>query len=170
MGIEGKTVTGVRAFVARHRAAVALTGLAMMGGFLIVLIWFQPQKIFLTQSVEEAAPNGAATTLASGSFRSLEHETSGQVLVLELPDGSRSLRLEDLHTLNGPDLHVYLSRLSGNLDARSYGMQFVDLGKLKGNVGSQNYSLPGHLDLSSFRSVVIWCKRFSVGFAVAALE
>jgi hypothetical protein len=41
---------------------------------------------------------------------------------------------------------------------------------LKGNQGSQNYELPAGLDLSKFRSAVIYCKRFSVVFATAELK
>ena len=40
---------------------------------------------------------------------------------------------------------------------------------LKGNIGSQNYELPADLDLARFRSVVIYCKRFSTVFSTAEL-
>ncbi len=40
----------------------------------------------------------------------------------------------------------------------------------KGNIGDQNYDLPDDLDLNVYRSVVIWCKRFGVNFAVAPLK
>jgi electron transfer DM13 len=153
-----------------------------------VLVWFQPQKYFLNTTVDEAAPRGIvanpvdpsagttptaagqATVLASGEFRSLEHGTSGRAMVLELANGSRVLRFEALDTSNGPDLHVYLSEVAAGDDARGYGEGFVDLGKLKGNKGSQNYAIPTAVDLSRYRSAVIWCKRFAVGFGVAPLD
>jgi hypothetical protein len=47
---------------------------------------------------------------------------------------------------------------------------FVELGKLKGNEGNQNYDVPGDLDLSRYRAVTIWCRRFSVNFATAPLN
>jgi len=47
---------------------------------------------------------------------------------------------------------------------------FVDLGVIKGNVGDQNYKLAADLDLSKYRAVSIWCKRFSVNFGAAALR
>jgi len=47
---------------------------------------------------------------------------------------------------------------------------FVDLGVIKGNVGDQNYTLAGDLDLAKYRAVSIWCKRFSVNFGAAALR
>src|SRR6266508_1256413 len=113
---------------------------------------------------------GQATVLASGEFRSLEPGTSGRAVVLELADGSRVLRFEALDTSNGPDLHVYLSEVAAGDDARGHGEGFVDLGKLKGNKGNQNYAIPTEVDLARYRSAVIWCKRFAVGFGVAPLD
>jgi hypothetical protein len=46
---------------------------------------------------------------------------------------------------------------------------FVELGKLKGTDGDQNYDVPSGLDLGKYRAVTIWCKRFSVNFATAPL-
>ncbi|HEX8100934.1 MAG TPA: DM13 domain-containing protein [Actinomycetota bacterium] len=108
--------------------------------------------------------------LARGAFRSLEHRTTGSAAVLELESGMRILRFQDLDTSNGPDLHVYLSELPATDDWRAYGVRYLDLGKLKGNIGSQNYALPEGLDLSRFRSAVVWCERFAVGFGVAGLR
>jgi hypothetical protein len=134
-------------------------------------------------SVEEGAPGEEAdamaggqsgaepVTLASGEFRSLEHGTTGAALVLELADGTRFLRLEGLETSNGPDLRVYLSSVPAQDDWYVYDdEEFVDLGPLKGNIGSSNYEIPANVDLSGFESAVVWCRRFSVGFGVAPLE
>jgi hypothetical protein len=177
----------IRELVLRHRAVVALLGGLAVAAVVFVLVWFQPQKYFLNTTVNEAAPRrivanpvdpstgttpdaGQATVLASGEFRSLEHGTSGRAMVLELANGSRVLRFEALDTSNGPDLHVYLSELAAGDDARGYGEGFVDLGRLKGNKGNQNYAIPTEVDLSRYRSAVIWCKRFAVGFGVAPLD
>ena len=46
---------------------------------------------------------------------------------------------------------------------------FVELGKLKGTEGDQNYDVPADLDLAKYRAVTIWCRRFSVNFATAPL-
>lgn len=120
-----------------------------------------------TTAPVEAGP----TNLARGSFRSLEHSTTGEAIVTALADGSRTLRLEGFETSNGPDLRVYLS--AGSNDAffgREYGQDFVQLGELKGNIGNQNYTIPESVDLARYRNAVIWCKRFSVGFGVATLK
>ena len=175
-------------WIRRHRGISIALGLVGLVLGIFVLVWFQPQKLFLDQRVDEDAPAVAATTpspgatpddvggdrpasiLARGEFRSLEHTTTGQVLLIELGDGSRVLRFEDLSTSNGPDLHVYLSVLPAGDDWYVYDdEEFVDLGKLKGNIGSQNYEIPDDVDVTRFRSAVVWCERFSVGFGVAPL-
>ncbi len=119
---------------------------------------------------------GPATTGASGprttfssTFVSRAHTTTGQAIVLT--DGTaRFLRLVDLATDNGPDLHVYLS---AGVDARTSDGRldddFVSLGKLKGNIGSQNYEIPAGVDLTRYRTVVVWCKRFTVAFGASDL-
>lgn len=84
--------------------------------------------------------------------------------------GSLILRLERLSTSNGPDLRVYLSHVPASGDLHAYRTGFIDLGALKGNRGSQNYAIPAGTDLSAFKSAVIWCRRFAVGFAVAPLR
>jgi len=45
----------------------------------------------------------------------------------------------------------------------------LDLGELKGNIGAQNYPVPRAADLGQYRTVVIWCERFSVTFGYAPL-
>jgi hypothetical protein len=185
---EGDKPRG-RAFIRSRRLAWIASGV-VVAALAFVLVWFQPQKLLLEETVDEALPTagsepvdstgsssaantsrtGKPETLAEGQFQSLEHSTRGRASLLELPDGSHFLRFDDLDTSNGPDLRVYLSELSASDDWRAYGERFVDLGPLKGNRGDQNYELPRDLDLSRYRSAVIWCRRFTVGFGVAPLE
>jgi hypothetical protein len=88
----------------------------------------------------------------------------------ELEDGSRFVRLEDLDTSDGPDLRVYLTDHPVADDWAIWDDgEYVDLGALKGNVGDSNYRVAGDLDLTRFRTVVIWCRRFTVGFGVAPI-
>jgi hypothetical protein len=120
---------------------------------------------------DEDAARSEPLTLASGEFRSLEHGTTGAAVVLQIEDGSRFLRLESLETSNGPDLRVILTDQPVSDDWHVWDDgEYLDLGALKGNVGSSNYAIPDDLDLSGFETAVIWCRRFSVGFGVAALE
>jgi hypothetical protein len=78
------------------------------------------------------------------------------------------LRFEDFSVTNGPDLHVLLAVDPAPASREDLG-DYVDLGSLKGNLGSQNYEIPPGTDLSQFKSVVIYCVPFHVVFATATL-
>ena len=106
---------------------------------------------------------------ASGSFIDRSHPTEGSALVLGDGSGQRFLRFEDFRTDNGPDLNVYLSSAPTDAPAGQFDNDFVDLGDLKGNVGSQNYEIPAGLDLDHYSTVAIWCVRFGVIFGAAEL-
>jgi Electron transfer DM13 len=178
------------ALVAAHPLVSAAVAAALLAGLVVVLALYQPQKLFIETTVDEALPSAATAAsaptsapavaapttvpagprgLATGELRGLAHRGSGRVRLLQLADGARLLRLEDLNVENGPDLHVYLAEAPADADPAQFGRRFVDLGRLKGNHGNQNYRLPGGTDPARFRSAVIWCKRFAVGFAVAPL-
>ena len=106
---------------------------------------------------------------AAGSFIGRSHPTEGSARVLGDGSGVRFLRLEDFRTDNGPDLNVYLSDAPPDAPAGAFDDDFVDLGDLKGNVGSQNYEIPAGLDLDRYSTVAIWCVRFGVVFGAADL-
>ena len=106
---------------------------------------------------------------AAGSFISRSHPTEGSARVLGDGSGQRFLRLEDFRTDNGPDLNVYLSAAPADASASDFDDDFVDLGDLKGNVGSQNYEIPVDVDLDRYATVAIWCVRFGVVFGAAEL-
>ena len=97
-----------------------------------------------------------------GSFQGLKgHQATGKAEVITVGDIS-FLRFEDFEVTNGPDLHVYVTK-KGDVDTG------IDLGKLKGNKGSQNYELSG-INTDVYDTVVIYCQPFHVYFASATLS
>jgi len=113
----------------------------------------------------------AATVLAKGEIHNADKTGSGTVTLYQLADGKRTLRLTDFSVDNGPDLHVRLIAADDAKDTASGAKaDHVELGKLKGNKGNQNYDLPENEDLSKYKVVSIWCNRFSVNFAAAPLK
>jgi hypothetical protein len=169
----------------RRRLGWVLLATAVVAAVVGALV-LEPWKLVIDERVQEAAPSAAPAAgvaadpaaagpveLARGTFISHEHDSSGSVSVLGLPDGSRVLRLEDLRTSNGPLLKVWLADAPVVEGAAGWRVfddgRHVDLGDLKGNIGSSNYPLPADADLAGLSSVSIWCERFHVSFAAAQL-
>ncbi len=124
------------------------------------------QKMPETIADEPMAPQ--LTIAMQGTFKDADnfHRGSGTASVFTLPDGKQILRFENFSVTNGPALSVYLVRSAdGNVDAG-----FLDLGKLKGNKGNQNYEIPAGTDLREYGSVIIWCVPFKVTFTTATLQ
>ena len=133
---------------------------------------FRPERLVIDEKVNEQFPTASAASnkLASGQFHSGAHETKGTATVFQLADGKKTLRLTDFATSNGPDVHVYLVAADDAKDNDAVTKAgFIDIGSLKGNIGDQNYDLPANADLTKYRAVTIWCKRFSVNFGTAPL-
>ena len=125
-----------------------------------------------TMMPEIMAPAGPVA-VKQGMFRDADsfHKGEGSATLYTLPDGSNVLRLEDFRVTNGPDLRVILAShpdpmSRGNVHSGEY----VELGKLKGNIGNQNYTLPDGLSPDDYNSVIIYCKPFQVLFSVAPLS
>lgn len=137
------------------------------------------EMLLLAISGPEAAPldeqSGAvagALVLASGEFQELDalHYGSGTATIYERADSTRILRFEDFSSARGGDVRVYLARDPQPLSALQLGDDFLDLGRLKGNVGDQSYFLPAERNLSLYQSAVVFCRQFNVSITVATLR
>jgi hypothetical protein len=148
----------------------------------VAVAWylFRPELLFVNHRVNEAFPtadaNGVASATAAnskvqGMFHSGAHETKGTATIYEVPGGKHVLRLTSFETSNGPDVHVLLGKAADATDSDTVKTAgYVDLGSMKGNMGDQNYDIPSDANLADYRSVTIWCKRFSVNFGTAPLS
>jgi len=120
---------------------------------------------------EPMLPDATPVVRARGVFSGADsfHMGSGDALVLTA-GGSTVVRLENFRVTNGPDLYVYLSSHPNPRTREQVHEGEVSLGRLKGNIGAQNYNVPPGTDLTAVRSVVIYCQRFHVLFAAAPLQ
>ncbi|HEX5690281.1 MAG TPA: DM13 domain-containing protein [Roseiflexaceae bacterium] len=173
-------------------------GAAFIAIIVLPLAWYLGSPLFINVTVDERFPDVApisastslpavaapqavprATALAAepiqlgkGQFTEVDaiHKGEGTATLFRLPDERRLIRFETFKVQNGPDLYVYLS---GHPMPRSseelHNQSAFEVGRLKGNIGDQNYELPADLDLSQYHSVVIYCKRFGVVFSTAEL-
>lgn len=136
----------------------------------------QKQKeIIMTVAAKDnntVSENLSVTTMSASSNETLIgnfvgagdgfHNAEGVAKIIQLADGTDILRLENFKATNGPDLYVYLSTDKTNAD-------IVNLGRLKGNIGNQNYLIPAGTDITKYNTALIWCRAFSVIFGSAQL-
>ena len=113
-----------------------------------------------------------SSVIAGGTFTQIDalHTAKGTVTVYQLPDNTRLLRLEDFSVTNGPELHVYLVRNPKPREQKEVGNDYIDLGAIKGNVGSQNFPMPTEVDLNVYRGLIIYSVPFGVIFSSAELR
>jgi hypothetical protein len=99
----------------------------------------------------------------AGPVRPEGHSASGTARVVRLASGGRRLTLSDGFEIDpGPQVRVYLA-------TDSAAGTFRDIGALKGSKGTQQYAIPGGIDLARYDTVVFWCVPFSQSLASAAL-
>ncbi len=105
--------------------------------------------------------------IASGRFVASEHPTTGMATVVMIK-GQNYLKFDrTFKSDDGPDLYVVLHRESTPKDYKKD--NYVNLGRLQKVAGSQMYAIPDGTDLSTFKTAVIWCQRFSATFGFANL-
>jgi hypothetical protein len=167
---------------AQAAVAVALIAAGAFG-------WWTISPLFLTTTLNEDLPVRATPTLAptasivsataaatpagpkvlaTGQLQRVDdlHRGTGPVTLVEV-DGKTFVRFENVAIQNGPDLHVYLARgMGGAYD----GGRDLYLGALKATNGSFNYELPGGTPVGDYKSVVVWCRAFTVLFTWADLR
>ena len=159
--------------MSRNKWILVLIGVPVLGG-----AWwaFRPEKLFINQKVSEAAPAALSSepeALYTGKLEGKIHQTSGRATIYKNKDGKEYLRLSDFTTSNGPDVHVILVATKDADDDANFlksSPEKIELGKLKGNEGDQNYEIPAGTDLTKFRTVSIYCERFNANFGAAPLE
>lgn len=160
---------------------VRLVALGAVGLVVIGLAWYLGSPLFIRTTLNEAAPAGAVVSasptggvpapaltppptapqaLPTGELGFVDsiHNGKGKVLLLRSADGV-VLRFENVAITNAPDIHVYLSPETGGTWTEATSLY---LGALKATNGSFNYAVPAGSDLARYKSVVVWCRQFSV--------
>jgi hypothetical protein len=124
-------------------------------------------------TASDAMPAAAEPrALAHGAFGEVDqvHKGSGTATIYRV-GREIVLRLDPFEVTNGPDLYVYLSGHPAPRNSQQlHEGAALEVARLKGNIGAQNYALPADTDLSKYKSAVIYCRRFSVVFSTAELQ
>ena len=141
--------------------------LAAVGWYLLSPIWRVQVLNEDSPLVERGTPPSETTStaaemrvLARALFVAKAHDVAGTALLIKRGEKS-ILRFENFETINGPDLHIYLS---ADLEGKDY----IDLGSIRATKGNVNYDLPVGIDTNKYRHVLVWCVPFKVLFSFAS--
>lgn len=113
-------------------------------------------------NLNETIPDKKQIILAQAKLEARAHDVSGEAKLIQVGQANY-LRFENLKTINGPDLRIYLST---GLTAD----KIVDLGPIRATTGNVNYLIPAGTDLNTYKYALIWCRAFSVLFSDAQFQ
>jgi len=105
----------------------------------------------------------AASLLISGSLLANRHTVSGTVELVKEGDGYVINFSEDFVFDGAPDPKVALGK-DGKYDSGTL------IRLLDSNTGAQSYKVPAGLNPDAYNEIYIWCEKFEVGLAVAAIK
>ncbi|MGR3291889.1 MAG: DM13 domain-containing protein [Paracoccaceae bacterium] len=135
--------------------------------------WYLASPLWIDVVVDEAlVQTETSEVIFTGTFAGVDsvHQAMGEVTLLRQPDGKVLLQFANFEVTNGPDLKVWMISHPDPQGAGDVkGSEQLRLSQLKGNIGDQVYRLPEGTDVSTFKSVVIYCEQFSFMFASAKL-
>lgn len=149
---------------------LAVLGVTLVGGGIFVFMNLKEEPATTVMQNEDlntsvATQSNSATVVSRGLFKDGDeiHKGSGSVEIKQLNNEAVLVFSDDFKVTNGPDLFVYLSP---NRADQELG-EVASLGTLKSINGAQTYTLPENFQ--DYKTVVIWCRAFSVTFATAEL-
>ncbi|MEA5536911.1 DM13 domain-containing protein [Crocosphaera sp. XPORK-15E] len=117
------------------------------------------------------------STIKVGSFVSGEHPTEGNVRIIS-EEAQTFIELDSNFKTSemGPDLVVILHRSSdviGSTNPPAYPLQegdYVVIAPLNQFSGMQRYVIPEEINLTEYKSVAIWCRKFNATFGAAVIQ
>lgn len=121
----------------------------------------------------EPAPAGlaGAKVLGTAKVYNVDREGQGTAKIYELANGTRLIRLEDFFVSINSDLELRLSEgPNPKTTDDAVKAPFKVVAPLKATVGTMNYEVPKDIDLSKYKSIVIWCEITRNAYAAANIE
>jgi hypothetical protein len=116
-------------------------------------------------------PPAGSVILRQGEFITLDviRGASGKLIIYQLPDQTRVLRLEDFKAVRAPDLRIVFTSNPDPTDVRGVGVDYIDVGALRATVGNQTYSVPASVDFSLYPVLVLYSPRYNLVVSTATL-
>lgn len=114
--------------------------------------------------------NPVPTLTYAGDFHPVAHAVTGMAEVYLTGSASELRFTPAFSTQANPNLEVWLVEADDATDNMTVLQSaHVSLGPLKSASGAQTYPVPAGVDISQYRSVVVWCVSANVNFAAAPL-
>lgn len=147
-----------------------------LGGF-VIGIFAYPYIFPPAPAMEQVVDRAAKTLVAGGTFIHANpsdpvHYGQGSVEILRDAAGAHEVHLKpDFKVGPGPRFHVYLvDKADVTTNDHFEQSKVTDLGMLRSFEGSQIFKIPAGHDLTTAKSVVVWCKEFGVLISPATLK
>lgn len=123
---------------------------------------------------EEAVfePPAGSVVLRRGEFVTLDaiRGASGDLVIYQQPDQTRLLRIENFEMTPAPDVHIIFTRNPDPLDERGVGVDYIDVGALKGAFGNQHYAVPAGVDFGVYPILVLYSVEYELVISTATLR
>lgn len=121
----------------------------------------------------EAAPAGLAAAKVIGTARlyNVDKVGEGTAKIYDTGDGGQLIRLEDFFVTINSDLEIRLTDLAAPKSTDEVEKApYKVVAPLKATVGSMNYEVPKDIDITKYKSIVIWCEITRNAYAAAVIQ
>lgn len=117
-------------------------------------------------------PVDGSTIVSQGEFITIDaiRGAAGKITIYQQPDQKRVLRIEEFTATRAPDVHLIFTRNPDPMDERGVGVDYIDLGALKGNVGGQTYDVPEGVNFSVYPILALYSVKHNLVISTATLR
>jgi hypothetical protein len=147
------------------------------GGQMLMIRSSGPWTVAVEQQIDtplvEPAPAAlsAAKVVGTGNLYNVDRAGEGTLKIYEMGNGTRLIRLENFFVTISSDLEIGLSELAAPRSSDEVAQApFKVVSALKATVGNMNYDVPKDIDVTKYKSIVIWSETSRSAYAAASIQ
>lgn len=125
------------------------------------------------EATEPFEPPQGAQVVSDGEFTGLDFVriARGEFTIYQDSLGARTLRIEEDFVMSrAPDIHIVFTRNPDPNDVTGVGIDYIDVGEIKGNQGAQNYVVPQGVDFSRYPVLALYSPSYDAVLGTASLR
>jgi hypothetical protein len=128
------------------------------------------------QAAEAAEPFEApagSQILVRGTFSGVDavRVAQGDLVIYQLVNATYLLRVEsNFSSSRAPGIHIIFTRNPDPLDTSGVGIDYIDIGQLRGNIGAQQYTVPAGVDFNRYPVLALYAPAYDAVLATATLR